>query len=243
MTSASQIWFRNTAATIFSVTIGFLAMAPVWSFSWDGRPAAVFTATCGISILITAIFASFTVQTELHRRAIVNGVTVGAISLAASWMAQPLLYWSAPYCLVICLLISSVAVIVTLGRFPADDEHFLSSSRVVSALHLLQGIILFGIALPASIAWKWPRPFAAALMFSALALWRCWGACPLTLAENKLRLRENVAIIPPDQGFIKETLGKMGIPVLGTAVTTTLHAVAIALCAWWGVEWVVGMFN
>ena len=132
----------------------------------------------------------------------------------------------------------------TVEKLPSrEGPRFYNTSGFVSLVHLLQGVFLFGIVLPSSIAWKWPRPFAAAIMCSAFVLWRLWRGCPLTLAENKLRVREGAELIPPDEGFINDFLDRWGIPVWGKAATAALHGIGIALCSWWGIEWLMSLFN
>src|SRR5678816_93094 len=93
------------------------------------------------------------------------------------------------------------------------------------------------------MAWKWPRPFAAALICSAFVLWQLWGGCPLTMAENKFRVREGKPIIPPEEGFIKEVLDGWGVPGWGKAVAVALRGIGYGLCGWWGIEWLMSMFS
>ena len=144
-------------------------------------------------------------------------------------------------------MFSSLTVAATVRHSPnhasRDTRNFFSTSRFVSVVHLLQGTFLFGVVLPACIAWKWPRPFAAALICSAFVLWELWGGCPLTMAENKLRAREGKAIIPPEEGFIKDVLDRCGIPVWGNAIAAALHGIGICLCSWWGIEWLMSLFS
>jgi hypothetical protein len=156
------------------------------------------------------------------------------------WFNQTSLLSPLPHTILIPLTLSSVTVAATVKNHP---NHVYSTSRFVSVVHLLQGAFLFGVVLPSCIVWKWPRPFAAALICSAVVLWQLWGGCPLTMAENKLRVREGKQIIPPEEGFIKDVLDRWGIPVWGKAIAAALHGIGIGLCSWWGIEWLMSLFS
>jgi hypothetical protein len=100
-------------------------------------------------------------------------------------------------------------------------------------------MILFSMALPASLFWEWTRPYVVAVTISAFGLWKLWGACPVTLVENEARAREGLSIMPPQSGFIPDVLGRLGISVSGELVGLLLYGIGFSLCGWFGVEWLL----
>jgi len=92
--------------------------------------------------------------------------------------------------------------------------------------HLLQGVFLFGLVLPTCILWKWPRPFLPRRSSVAHCALAAVGAVPLTVAENKLRLREGKAIIPPRRLY-KKRARPMGRPAVGHAISSALHGIGV----------------
>jgi hypothetical protein len=248
---AIGVSLRNTAAVIFSTAIGFLVVA---LFSQIGRglppTIAVFASIGGLSIFVTTIYASVTAGAELNWNAISSGGAMGLLAMSGWWLNQTSPLSPLPHTILIPLTLSSLTVAATVKNRQndpclntRDTRRFYNSSGFVSIVHLLQGAFLFGIVLPSCILWKWPRPFAAALICSAFVLWQLWGGCPLTMAENKLRVREGKHIIPPEEGFIKDALDRWGIPVWGKAVAAGLHGIGICLCSWWGIEWLMSLFS
>jgi hypothetical protein len=104
-------------------------------------------------------------------------------------------------------------------------------------LHFIQGVILFFMALPASLFWSWTRPSIVAVTISAFMLWKLWGACPVTLVENEARVREGRPIMPPDSGFVPDVLARFGVTITGDAVGVFLYGIGLSLCGWFGVSW------
>lgn len=244
--SAMRVSLRNAAAVIFSTAIGFLVVALFWQLARELPPTiALFAFVGGLSILVTTMYASVTAGAELNWNAISSGGGVGLLAMGSWWMSQTNLLSPLPHTILIPLTLSSVTAAATVKRLPsrASTHRFYSTSRFVSVVHLLQGVFLFGVVLPTCIAWKWPRPYAAALICSAFVLWPSWGGCPLTMAENKLRLREGKAIIPPEEGFIKNVLDRWGVPLWGQAISAALHGIGVCLCSWWGIEWLMSLFS
>lgn len=241
MSRSVAVLLRNAAAVIFSTAISFLVMALMWQLCSD-LPAqlAVFAALAVVSILAAAMYGSVSAGAQLNWNCISSAAGIGLVAMCGWWLAHGHIPSPLPYTILIPLTLSTLAAVGSVEWLPPQEAlHFFSGSRFVSLVHLLQGGFLFGIALPGSIAWKWPRPFAAALVYSAFVLWRIWGGCPLTLAENKLRIQEGKAVIPPNEGFIRDTVGRWGIPVSGQAVAAALHGIGISLCVWWGIEWLM----
>jgi len=239
---------RTAAAVVFSTAIGFLTAALFWQLCRGLPPkAAVFASIAGLSLFVTTIYASVTAGAELNWNAVSIGCAPGVVGMGCWWVSQTSLLSPLPYTILIPLMFSSLTVAASVKNQPnplaGGPRRFYSTSRFVSVVHLLQGAFLFGVVLPGCIAWKWPRPFAVALIGSAFALWQFWGGCPLTMAENKLRAREGKAIIPPEEGFIKDVLDKWGIPVWGKAIAAALHGIGIGLCSWWGIEWLLSLFS
>jgi Protein of Unknown function (DUF2784) len=247
MSRGVHLSLRVAAAVTFSTAIGFLVAALFWQIC-RGLPAktAVFTCIGVLSILVTAIYASVSAGAELNWKAVSTGSAVGALGMGGWWMSQSNLLSPLPHTFVVPLMFSGVAAAATVENYSSRSRktrQFYRTSGFVSVVHLLQGVFLFGVVLPGCIAWKWPRPFAAALIGSAFVLWELWGGCPLTMAENKLRVREGRAIIPPEEGFIKDVLDHWGIPVWGNTIAAVLHGIGFCLCSWWGIEWLMSLFR
>jgi uncharacterized protein DUF2784 len=246
MSRAIRVSLRNAAAVIFSTAIGFLVAALFWQFCRGLPPrTAVFGCVSVLSILVTSIYAVVNAGGELNWNAVTSGGGVGILGMGSWWMSQTHLLSPLPYTILIPLTLSSVTAAATVKSLPsrAATHRFYSTSRFISVVHLLQGVFLFGVVLPTCIAWTWPRPFAAALICSAFVLWPSWGGCPLTMAENKLRLREGKPIIPPEEGFIKTMLDRWGVPLWGQAISAALHCIGVCLCTWWGIEWLMSLFG
>jgi hypothetical protein len=245
MSERVRLWLRNTAAVTFSTGIGFLVVALSWQFCRNLQPAfAVFVCIAAFAIFVTAMYASVTTGAELNWSAISNGSALGFVSIGGWVLAQKALVSPIPHTVLIPLTLSSLTVAATVDKRPAaESTRFYNTSRFVCVVHLLQGMFLFGIVLPSCIAWNWPRPFAAGLICSAFVLWPMWRGCPLTMAENKLRVREGKEIIPPEEGFIKDFLEQLGIPVWGKTIAAVLHGIGICLCGWWGIEWLLSLLS
>lgn len=238
----------KASAVIFSTAIGFLFFALSWQFCRELPPTiAVFGSIGGLSILVTTMYASVTAGAELNWTAIVSGSAVGALGVGCWCLSQATLLSPLPHTILIPLALSTVAVAAMLEIYPSDPfpdtRHFYSTSGFVSVVHMLQGVFLFLVVLPSCIAWTWPRPFATALIGSTFVLWQLWGGCPLTMAENRLRVREGKAAIPPEEGFIKDVLDRWGIPVWGNTIAAALHGIGFCLCGWWGIEWLMSVFS
>jgi uncharacterized protein DUF2784 len=248
MSRAIRHSLRTAAAVIFSTAIGFLFVALFWQLCRGVPPKfAVFAFIGGLSLLVTTIYASVTAGAELNWNAVSSGGAVGVLAMGSWWLSQSSLLSPLPHTILIPLVFSSLTVAATVENRPnhlsRDTRHFYSTSHFVSVVHLLQGAFLFGVVLPGCIAWKWPRPFAAALICSTFVLWQLWGGCPLTMAENKLRAREGKAIIPPEEGFIKDVLDQWGVPVWGKTIAAALHGIGFCLCSWWGIEWLMSLLS
>jgi hypothetical protein len=245
MSRAIRVSLRTAAAVIFSTAIGFLFAALLWQLCRGLPPKmTVFAAIGALSILVTSIYAALTAGGELNWNAVSSGGGVGILGMGSWWMSQANLLSPLPHTILIPLTLSSVTAAAAVKSLPSRATHrFYRTSRFVSVVHLLQGVFLFGIVLPTCIVWTWPRPFAAALICSAFVLWPLWGGCPLTMAENKLRLREGKAIIPPEEGFIKNVLDRWGVPLWGQALSSALHGIGVCLCSWWGIEWLMSLFS
>jgi hypothetical protein len=248
MSRGMRLSARTAAAVIFSTAIGFLFVALIWQLCRRMTPTfAVFASIGALSLLVTTIYASVTVGAELNWSAVSSGGAVGVLAMGSWWLSQSSLLSPLPHSILIPLAFSSLTVAATVGDDPRhlsrDARLFFSTSRFVSVVHVLQGVFLFGVVLPGCIAWKWPRPFAAALICSAFVLWQLWGGCPLTMAENKFRVREGKPIIPPEEGFIKEVLDGWGVPGWGKAVAVALRGIGYGLCGWWGIEWLMSIVS
>jgi hypothetical protein len=248
MSQVIRFSLRTAAAVIFSTAIGFLFVALFWQLCRGLPPTfAVFACIAALSLLVTTIYASVTAEAALNWNAVASGGATGVLAMGGWWLSRTSLPSPLPHSILLPLLFSSLTVAAAVKHHPShldeDRRHFYNTSRFVSVVHVLQGIFLFGVVLPGCIAWKWPRPFAAALICSAFVLWQFWGGCPLTMAENRLRKREGKAIIPPEEGFIKDVLDGWGVPVWGKAIAYALHGIGFCLCSWWGIEWLMSVFS
>ena len=232
---------RAIAAVVYSTTLGFLVFGLFWqTFSGWLPSGAVIVVGAVLAIRVTTLFSSMTAAATLNWRAIWIGGGVGLATLAGWWLSgvdfdldRP------PRILMVPLLLASLAVVATAGALPSPKTaHFYHSARFARLLHSLQGLLLFGAVLPASLFWEWTRPYAVGVMLSAFLLWKLWGgACPVTLTENEARAREGLPIIPPDSGFIPDVLAHFGIAVSGNTVALVLYGLCFSLCGWFGLTW------
>ena len=226
-------------ALIYSSTIGYLVAGLFWQTFNAWLPHSVVIAIGGIlGIRVATLFASMTAAAVLDWKSIWVGGGVGLAALVAWWPA-PGNVADPPRILLAPILLATLVVALTAGTLSSPKtSHFYHSARFARGLHHLQGALLFGAALPASLVWAWTRPFVVALILSAFFLWRLWGgACPVTLTENAARAREGVPIMPPDTGFIPDALARLGFPVRGTTVTVFLYGIGLSLCGWFGLTW------
>jgi hypothetical protein len=237
---AGSVPSRGTTAAgaVFSTSIGFLFLAfaseRVWGLS--GPPSGLL-AVAVLSVVIAAMYASVTTGAMLDRDAIRWGSAVGAASLAPWWSADPGEQAAVPYLLLLPVT-AAVLVVVGVRRMPGRVEiHLFSRSRALYLMHALQGGFIFGLVLPGALTRPWPRPFAAALIGSAFVLWKMWNGCPLTIAENRLRVLEGKPAISVEEGFISHRLARWGISVSGRTVARGLRGLGFFLCGWWAIEW------
>ncbi len=230
------------AALTYSTLLGYLV---VGLFYYVFRPALSPAVALGIgailAIRVTTLFASMTSATLLSWRAIWLGGASGVVMLIAWWPSSINTAGNPPRILLAPLLIAATIVIVTARTLAsAPTSHLYHSAKFARALHSVQGFILFGAALPASLFWPWTRPYAVGVTLSALLLWRVWdGACPVTLTENAARRREGRPEMPPDSGFIPDALANIGVHVPSHVVTRVLYVVGFSLCGWIGLTWVL----
>lgn len=236
-------WLRTVAGVAYSAAIGFLVGALIWQ---TGRallpPMATFLIGAILAVRVATLFASVTTAATLNGRAIWLGGAAGLIGVAATWPSPSALMAAASPIALTPLVAAAVAVAVAAATLPAPPASgYFTSAGFARFLHHLQGFILFGCVLPASLAWEWPRPHAAALIVSAFALWKLWSACPLTLAENEARRREGRAIMPPDSGFVPDVLARFGVTLSGNTVGLALYGLGLSLCSWWSVVWLIEM--
>ena len=232
-------FLRLLAALTYSGTIGFLVAGLFWQTFHSWLPHGAVVAIGGIlGIRVATLFASMTAAATLNWKAIWIGGGVGLATLVAWWpagatFADPSRIFLAP------VLLAALVVTLTAGVVSSPTTaHLYHSARFARGLHHLQGLLLFGAALPASLVWEWTRPYVVALILSAFLLWRLWGgACPVTLTENAARVREGMPIMAPDSGFIPDVLGRLGFPVRGNTVTVFLYGIGLSLCGWFGLTW------
>jgi hypothetical protein len=143
-----------------------------------------------------------------------------------------------PRIILVPIVLSTLVVVATAGVLPArKTTHFYNSARFARLLHFLQAVILFAMALPASLFWEWTRPYVVAVTISAFGLWKLWDACPVTLVENEALAREGLPIMPPQSGFIPDVLARFGISVSGELVGLVLYGIGLSVCGWFGVQW------
>jgi hypothetical protein len=226
---------RFVAAFVYSTALGALVSGLFWQTFHRTLPEAVTLAVGGIlAIRVTTLFASATSVSALHWTAIWIGGACGVVAFVATWPGAGV---SSPPVLLAPLTIAAVAVSAAANRLPfRRSAHVYHRAGFARFVHHLQGVLLFAFALPASIAWRWPRPFVVAVILSAFALWRSWGACPVTLAENHARAHEGTPPMPPDEGYVVDALGRVGIAVSGATVAAALYVLGLGLCVWFGVD-------
>ena len=58
----------------------------------------------------------------------------------------------------------------------------------------------------------------------------------MTLAENNARAHEGTPPMPPDEGYVVDALGRVGIAVSGATVAAALYVLGLGLCVWFGVD-------
>jgi len=230
------------AALTYSTLLGYLVVGLFFYVFRSMVPPAVALAIGAIlAIRVTTLFASMAMVASLSWRQIWLGGASGLVALPAFWPSSIDAAGDPPGALMAPLLIAATAVILTARRpASAPTSHFYHSARFARILHSIQGFILFGAALPASVFWPWTRPHVVGVTVSALLLWQVWdGACPVTLAENVARRREGRPAMPPDSGFIPDALANIGVHVPGHAVTLVLYVVGFSVCGWIGLTWVL----
>ena len=235
----ARLALRFFAAVTYSAGLGYLVVGLFWQTFSGWLPAAAVIAIGGLlAVRVATLFASMTAAANLNWKAIWIGGGVGLVALLLWWPpvnggSQP------PQILLLPLLLSSGVVAGTAATLPSPKtSHFYHSASFARFLHSLQGLLLFGMALPASLFWEWTRPYVVAVTLSAFLLWKLWGgACPVTLAENEARVREGRPVMPPDSGFIPDVAGRLGISLSGRAVTLLLYGIGFSLCGWFGVRW------
>jgi len=231
---------RSAAAVIFSTAIGFIVAGLFWQTFRQWFPQGLVLAIGGVlAIRVATLFASMTSAAVLDWKAIWIGGAIGLVALVVWWPWTGPLGGAPPSMMLVPLLLAVGAVIAAAGPRPAPaSAHFYHSSRFVRLLHHVQAVILFFMALPASLFWVWTRPYVVALTISAFGLWKLWdGACPVTLTENHARAREGLPIMPPGSGFVPDVLASFGMSVSGDAVGLALYGIGLSLCGWFGVEW------
>lgn len=226
---------RFLAAVVYSTALGALVAGLFWQTFHHVLPEVVTLAAGGVlAIRVTTLFASTTSASVLHWTAIWIGGACGLLAMIATWPSANV---TSPPTVLVPLGIAAAVVGAGANRLPLRrGAHFYHSAAFARFVHHLQGVLLFAFAMPASIAWRWPRPYVVAVIVSAFALWRSWGACPVTLAENHARAREGAPLMPPDGGFVTDILAHAGIAVSGETVGNVLYAVGVGLCVWFGVD-------
>lgn len=243
MLSVLRVWLRTGAGLAYSTALGALVGGLIWHVcrGWLPRPA-VFAVSGILAIRVAALFGSITVAAGLNWKAIWIGWSAGLVAMVALWpSAAALSVLAPPAPLLAPILLASVVTAGTAPTLPSrTTRHFYHTSRFARLLHFLQGLILFFMALPASLFWEWTRPFVVVITISAFALWKLWGACPVTLVENEARAREGLPIMPPDSGFVPDVLARFGLSVSGEAVGVLLYGIGLSLCGWFGVNWLIG---
>jgi len=230
------------AALTYSTLLGYLVVGLFfYVFRRLLPPAFALGIGAVLAIRVTTLFASMTSAASLSWRSIWLGGVSGIVALLAWWPSPIDATGDPPRILLSPLLLSSTVVIVTARTFASPPTpHLYHSARFARLLHSVQGFILFGSALPASLFWPWTRPCVVGVTLSALLLWQVWdGACPVTLAENAARLREGRPAMPPDSGFIPDVLANIGVRVPGQSVTLALYVVGFSLCGWIGLTWLL----
>lgn len=242
MLPAPRVWVRRAAAVMYSAALGALVAGLFWQTFRAWLPEIVVLVTGGVlAIRVATLFASATAAAALNWKAIWIGGGGGLSALVGWWASQDSLPISPPPNMLAPIVVAAVIVAATAESLPSrKGGHFYNTARFARMLHFLQGVLLFGMALPASLVWKWPRPYAAAIIVSAFALWKLWDACPVTLAENEARAREGKPIMPPNSGFVPDVFARLGVTVSGDTVGVLLYAIGVSLCGWFGIEWLIG---
>jgi len=241
MTRAPSV-IKFISALTYSTLLGYLVVGLFfYVFRSMVAPAVALAVGAILAIRVTTLFASIAMVASFSWREIWFGGAGGLVALAASWPSSIDAAGDPPRGLIVPLVIAATAVVVTARRSAsAPASRFYDSARFARILHSIQGFILFGAALPASLFWPWIRPHVVGVTLSALLLWQVWdGACPVTLAENVARRREGRPAMPPDSGFIPDVLANIGVHVPGHAVTLVLYVVGFSLCGWIGLTWVL----
>ena len=237
---ASRVLLRSVAAAIYSTALGYLVVGLFWqTFNGWLPPGGVVAIGGVLAIRVATLFASMTAAAVLDWRAIWIGGGTGVAALLTWWPSKGGPSADPPHILLVPLLLSTLVVIGTARKLPSPKTaHFYHSARFARLLHLLQGLILFFMALPASMFWEWTRPYVVAVTISAFGLWRLWdGACPVTLVENETRAREGLPIMSPRSGFVPDVLACVGVSVSGQAVGLLLYGLGFSLCVWFGITW------
>jgi hypothetical protein len=230
---------RFLAAVVYSTALGALVSGLFWQTFHRALPEVLALAIGGIlAIRVTTLFASATSASVLHWSAIWIGGACGVAAMIVTWPAAGVSsppVWLAP------LAIAAIVVCAAANRLPfRRSAHAYHGAAFARFVHHLQGVLLFFMALPASIAWRWPRPYVVAVIISAFTMWRLWGACPVTLSENNARAHEGMPPMPPESGFVSDVLAQAGITVSGLSVGRALYAVGLGLCVWFSIEWLIG---
>lgn len=240
MIAAMRDALKIVAAFGYSAPLGYLVAGLFWQTSNGWLPpdaAAAIGALLGIRV--ATLFASMTAAALLNWKSIWIGGGAGAVVLIARWPAHLTAQAVPPPFLLMPVLTATAVVVATAGSLRSPKTaHIYNSSRFARGLHHLQGFLLFGAALPASLAWEWTRPYVVGVILSAFLLWELWdGACPVTLSENEARLREGLPIMPPGGGFIPDVLARFGIAVTGHSVALVFYGIGFSLCGYFGISW------
>jgi len=240
MTAAMRLGLKIAAAFVYSAALGYLVAGLFWqTFNPWLPPSAVVAIGAVLGIRVATLFASMTAAAVLNWKSIWIGGGAGVSVLLADWPATLGRHTDPPPALLMPVLVATMVVVATAGRLRArKSSHFYNSARFARSLHHLQGFLLFGAALPASLAWEWTRPYVVGVILSAFLLWELWdGACPVTLSENEARLREGLPVMPPGGGFIPDVLARFGIAVTGHTVALVFYGIGFSLCGWFGINW------
>jgi divalent metal cation (Fe/Co/Zn/Cd) transporter len=240
VTAATGVGLRIVAAFVYSAALGYLVAGLFWqAFNPWLPPSAVAAIGAALGIRVATLFASMTAAAVLNWKAIWIGGGVGVSVLIAGWPATIVRHPDPPRGLLLPILIATLVVVATAGTLRSrKGAHFYNSARFARSLHHLQGFLLFGAALPASLAWEWTRPYVVGVILSAFLLWELWdGACPVTLSENEARQREGLPVMPPEGGFIPDVLARFGVAVSGHTVALVFYGIGFSLCGWFGISW------
>ena len=231
---------RLAAAVIYSASLGYLVAGLFWQVFHAWLPhLGVVAVGSVLGIRVATLWASMTAAAILNWKAIWIGGGAGMVALVALGPESVVGATEPPRVLLVPVLIASIGVSATAGTLQSPKTgHFYHSSRFARFLHSLQGVLLFGAALPAFFAWEWTRPYSVGVVLSAFLLWELWdGACPVTLSENEARAREGLPVMPPDGGFIPDVLARFGIAVTGQTVALVFYGIGFSLCGWFGISW------